>query len=105
MTAINVSSENKAYSSVNGVLYTKSRNKLICCPGGYKGDLVIPDGVTRIMNYSFNECSGLTSVTIPDSVTIIADDAFNGCNLTIYGSTGSYAQTYAVRNHIPFVSI
>ena len=42
-------------------------------------DLVIPEGVTRIGNYAFSRCSGLTSVTIPNSVTSIGDNAFSGC--------------------------
>jgi len=44
------------------------------------GDLIIPDGVTRIGNYMFRNCSGLTSVTIPDSVTSIGSYAFYGCS-------------------------
>ena len=43
-------------------------------------DLVIPDDVTSIGNYSFSDCSGLTSIVIPDSVTRIGDSAFSGCS-------------------------
>ena len=42
-------------------------------------DLVIPDDVTSIKDYSFIHCTSLTSITIPDSVTSIGADAFNGC--------------------------
>ena len=42
-------------------------------------DLVIPNGVTSIGNYTFRGCSSLTSVTIPDGVTNIGDDAFYYC--------------------------
>ena len=60
--------------------------------------------VTAIENWAFDGCTGLTSITIPDSVTSIGDNAFSGCNsLTIYGNSGSYAQTYATNNNIPFV--
>ena len=38
------------------------------------------DGVTSIGNYSFYDCSGLTSVTIPDSVTSIGEEAFRNCS-------------------------
>ena len=46
-------------------------------------ELIIPDGVTSIGDYTFYNCSSLTSVTIPNSVTSIGSDAFYGCsNLT-----------------------
>ena len=38
--------------------------------------VTIPDSVTSIGNYAFNECSNLRNVTIPDSVGRIGDSAF-----------------------------
>ncbi len=43
-------------------------------------DLVIPNSLTSIGNYTFAGCSGLTSVTIPNSVTSIGESAFYGCS-------------------------
>ena len=43
-------------------------------------DLTIPNSVTKIGNYAFDGCSGLTSVTIPNSVTEIGNRAFYGCS-------------------------
>ena len=61
-------------------------------------DLVVPDNVTSIGNYAFQNCSGLTSVTIPNSVKSIGDFAFYDCNgltsITIGNSVtsiGNYA--------------
>ena len=42
-------------------------------------DLEIPEGVTSIENYAFNECPSLTSATIPSSVTSIGSEAFSSC--------------------------
>ena len=53
--------------------------KKLCIQGQEIKDLVIPYGVTRIGNYAFEECAGLTSVTIPSSVTSIGAWAFSGC--------------------------
>lgn len=42
-------------------------------------DLVIPEGVTKINNGVFYDCTQLISVSIPNSVTEIGKDAFSGC--------------------------
>ena len=42
-------------------------------------DLIIPDGVTAINNYTFSEIESIKSVTIPTSVTDINGGAFDEC--------------------------
>ena len=42
--------------------------------------VTIPNSVTSIGNYAFRYCSGLTSVTIPNSVTSIGNQAFVDCS-------------------------
>lgn len=42
-------------------------------------DVFIPDGVTRIDNDSFRNCTSVVRVHMPDSVTIIGVEAFSGC--------------------------
>ena len=41
--------------------------------------VIIEDGVTRIGDYAFYDCTGLTTVTIPASVTRIGSYAFEVC--------------------------
>ena len=43
-------------------------------------DLVIPNGVTSIGDYSFNNCGSITSVTLSNSVTSIGEESFGGCS-------------------------
>ncbi len=46
-------------------------------------NIVIPDGVTRISDHVFQECTNIKSVVIPDGVTYIGWKAFANCtNLT-----------------------
>lgn len=67
----------------------------------------IPSSVTSIGDHAFRRCSSLTSIEIPSSITRIGDGAFSGCSdaLVIRGVKGSYAETYAKENSIPFVEI
>ncbi len=80
LTSINVNSENRYYSSVNGVLFNKAATELVCFPCGRQGGYTIPVSVTSIGNYAFYWCINLTSVTIPNSVTSIESAAFWGCH-------------------------
>jgi hypothetical protein len=42
--------------------------------------VTIGNGVTSIGAYAFRNCTGLTSITIPNSVTSIGEYAFDGCS-------------------------
>ena len=79
LTAITVDPLNPAYSTLAGVLFDKSQQTLIQCPGGRLGSYTIPGTVTRIANNAFDTCVSLTSVTFPGSVTTIGDWAFRYC--------------------------
>lgn len=69
-------------------------------------ELTIPDGMTSIGEYAFSKCRSLTKIILPESVTSIGDNAFDSRNenLTIFGKSGSIAETYAKENNINFSS-
>ena len=77
---ITVSSGNANFSSENSILFNKDKTEIVRYPAG-KTDTSysIPDSVTSIGDWAFDDCTSLTSITIPDSVTIIDDGAFARC--------------------------
>lgn len=79
LTEITVSPNNKYYTSIDGVLYSKNKNILVCVGGGVSGTFVIPDGAKEIQEYAFSECTNIEKIVIPESVTVISRSAFYGC--------------------------
>ena len=85
------------------VIYTDGSKKLLISYMGSEKNLTLPDGITEINGYAFENrdditgviipdtvkrigisafafCRGLTSIVIPDSVTIIDKEAFYFCS-------------------------
>ena len=92
----------KLTTDENGyVIYTDGDEKILVAYLGTNTELVLPSYITKINQYAFYDCTGLTSVTIPDSVTSIDDSAFRNCSgltsVTIPDSVtsiGNYAFYY-----------
>ena len=80
ISTITIYNNNSSFSVVDNVLYTKDLSVLVFYPPK-KAELQfsIPNSVTSIGDYAFENCTGLTFVTIPNSVTTIGEFAFRYC--------------------------
>ncbi len=101
LVSINVDTNNKSYSSKDGVLFDKEQTKIIRYPLGKKDiteyittadigtyafagctglkNIEIQNGATAIEEYAFENCTGLTNVNIQSEVTNIGKSAFKNC--------------------------
>ena len=71
--------ESKLTTDENGyVIYTDGYEKILVAYHGTNTELALPSYITKINQYAFYNCTGLTSITIPDSVTSIGESAFSG---------------------------
>ena len=79
LEAIHVDADNKIYSSVDGVLFSKGRDTLLLYPQGKSDtEYTVPDEVTRII--SFSDAQNLNSITLPPYLTEIVSGAFSNCS-------------------------
>ena len=77
LDSINVETGNRIYDSrnnCNAIIETATNTLITGCKNS-----TIPNSVTRIGEFAFSRCSGLTSVNIPNSVTSIGKYAFTAC--------------------------
>jgi len=80
LISIGVDENNSLYSSEDGVLFNKEKTSILKYPQGKKSNTyIIPDSVTTIEEWAFENCVNLKSITIPDNVTTIGAWAFSGC--------------------------
>ena len=87
LTDITVSSDNKNYISVDGVLFTKNMSTLVAYPAGNeRSTYTIPYGVKKICVFAY--CENLKEIVFPDSVIDVSSELFIvGCysftNITV----------------------
>ena len=75
---LEVSADNPWYSSLDGILYTKDKRKLVYCPAGKTGTVVLPEGLIEILPNAF-QGSNVEAIQFPDSLDIIRAGAFQQC--------------------------
>ncbi|MDD2797755.1 MAG: leucine-rich repeat domain-containing protein [Bacteroidales bacterium] len=79
LSAFDVNSSNKVYSSIDGVLLNQVQDSLFICPVGKSGIYKIPESIKAIDYSAFDQCIGLTSIVFPSELTSIGSSAFYYC--------------------------
>ena len=69
--------------------------------------VVLGKNIQAIDYFAFLDCSSLTSIIIPETVIHIDDPVFRRgpSDFTIYGGSGSYAESYALAKKFDFATI
>ena len=103
LTSIEVNENNEYYSSEDGVLFNKDKTQIIRYPAGKEGETyTIPEGVTRIRSYAFNDCINLINIEISESVTTIIDSAFNRSEKLISIEVNENNENYSSEDGVLF---
>ena len=80
ITRINVEIGNSNFTSVDGVLFNNSIDKLIIFPVNHSSnDYEVTEGVKTIAPYAFVNAKGLKIVSLPSTLNTIDQNAFIGC--------------------------
>jgi len=91
---IEVDTENPAFCSIDGIVYSKDMNRLVVAPAA-KVLVVVPDGVSEIGDSAFSYSKALQSVHMPKGMTNFGDYAFAYCqnltNVTFEGDLPDHA--------------
>ena len=66
--------------------------------------VVLPYRVSKVGDNAFKNCVALTEITIPRATTTISTSAFSyPAKMTVYGISGTYAETFANQQGMKFV--
>lgn len=70
---------NTAYTSYDGVLFTKDMSTVVAYPNALSDQYTLPTHTTKVGNGAFATCSSLKSVTLHGAVTSVGNYAFYDC--------------------------
>lgn len=77
LTDINVNNNNSTYCSIDGIVYSKDTETLICYPAGKTAkEFNLPNGVKRIGEWAFSYNRTLNKIEIPEGLNSIEHGAF-----------------------------
>ena len=79
LTEFLVDERNPVYCSLDGVLFSKDRKKLIAYPAAKQGRFTLPYTVEEVSKAAFSGCTGLTEIVLTKGLRQIGKSAFSGC--------------------------
>ena len=100
LTAVSVETANSAYSSVDDVLFDKTKTTLVAYPAGRAGRYAVPNSVTNIAEGAFAGCFEMTEVYFQWDAPVLGLAAFGGAdNTTVYylAGTAGWGPTFGGR--------
>lgn len=77
---IEVDVNNTAFSSYDGVLYSKDGRTLYTCPSAKSGEVNVRPGTEKILDGAFRDCTKVGVINLPSSLHEFAFDEFAGCS-------------------------
>lgn len=80
LEAISVAKANTVFSSVEGVLLSRDKSRVILCPEGKEGAFTFPQWVKTIEPFAFYNCKKLNRIYFNESLQEIGEYAFQGCS-------------------------
>lgn len=72
LKSIEVHQENKTYSSIDGVLYSKDHKVLYAYPNKHGSIYEVPEGVEIIEKFAFKDCDNIKMIMLPSTITILS---------------------------------
>lgn len=76
LKSIEVRQENKTYSSIDGVLYSKDHKVLYAYPNKHGSIYEVPEEVEIIEKFAFKDCDNIEMIMLPSSLKCIKLNAF-----------------------------
>lgn len=98
LKSITVAENNPVYSSQDGILYNKDKNKIILAPLDLTGNVVIPEGITSI---NLKDRKKLTGLVLPQSLKGIETWGLSGLaslKKLVIPKNVAFIGTYALRS-------
>jgi len=77
---VKVAQDNQHYTSVRNLLYTKDLSKILFCPPGVTGRVILPPEVRSVGAKAFLDCTKITTIIFQGRLNELGRGAFENCS-------------------------